>query len=55
MQRALDSTDEQKRHAVSSIAPLKLQIERLDDRSTREEAIDQLLPWLIDYEEGRIR
>lgn len=53
VQRALDSTDEQKRHAVSSIGPLKLLIERLDERDTREEAIGQLLPWLIGYEEGR--
>jgi hypothetical protein len=53
VQRALDSTDEQKRHAVSSIGPLKLLIERLDERNTREEAIGQLLPWLIGYEEGR--
>jgi len=53
VQRALDSTEEQKRHAVASIAPLKLLIERLDERDTREEAIDQLLPWLIGYEEGR--
>jgi DNA primase len=53
VQRALDSTDEQKIHAVSSIGPLKLLIERLDERDTREEAISQLLPWLIGYEEGR--
>ena len=53
VQRALDSTDEQKTHAVSSIGPLKLLIERLDERDTREEAISQLLPWLIGYEEGR--
>jgi len=53
VQRALDSTDDQKTHAVSSIGPLKLLIERLDERDTREEAIEQLLPWLIGYEEGR--
>ncbi|MEZ5244563.1 MAG: DNA primase [Acidimicrobiales bacterium] len=53
VQRALDSTDEQKRHAVASIGPLKLLIERLDERETREEAISHLLPWLIGYEEGR--
>ncbi|MFT5201020.1 MAG: DNA primase [Candidatus Aldehydirespiratoraceae bacterium] len=53
VQRALDSTDDQKRHAVSSIGPLKLLTERLDERETREEAIAQLLPWLIGYEEGR--
>ncbi|MDW3218665.1 MAG: DNA primase [Acidimicrobiales bacterium] len=53
VQRALDSTDEQKRHAVSSIGPIKLLIERLDESDTREEAIEQLLPWLINYEEGR--
>jgi DNA primase len=53
VQRALDSTDEQKQHAVSSIGPLKLLIERLDENDTREEAIAQLLPWLIGYEEGR--
>ncbi|MDG2026029.1 MAG: DNA primase [Acidimicrobiales bacterium] len=51
--RALDSTDEQKRHAVSSVGPIKLLIERLDESDTREEAIDQLLPWLIGYDEGR--
>jgi len=53
VQRALDSTDEQKSHAVASIGPLKLLVERLDERDTREEAITQLLPWLIGYEEGR--
>lgn len=53
VQRALDSTDEQKTHAVASIGPLKLLVERLDERGTREEAISQLLPWLIGYEEGR--
>ncbi|GJM38309.1 MAG: DNA primase [Acidimicrobiales bacterium] len=53
VQRALDSTDEQKHHAVASIGPIKLLIERLDESDTREDAIDQLLPWLIDYEEGR--
>ena len=53
VQRALDSTDEQKKHAVSSIGPLKLLIELLDERDTREEAIAQLLPWLIGYEGGR--
>jgi DNA primase len=52
-QRALDSTDEEKKHAVSSIGPLKLLIERLDESDTREEAIEHLLPWLIGYEEGR--
>lgn len=53
VQRALDSTTEQKTHAVTSIGPLKMLIERLDERDTREEAISQLLPWLISYEEGR--
>lgn len=53
VQRALDSTDEQKKHAVASIGPVKLLIERLDESDTREEAIEQLLPWLIGYEEGR--
>ena len=49
----IDSTDEQKKHAVASIGPVKLLTERLDESDTREEAIDQLLPWLIGYEEGR--
>ena len=53
VQRALDSTDDEKKHAVESIAPLKLLIERLDERDTRTEAIEQLLPWLIGYAEGR--
>ncbi len=53
VQRALDATDEEKAHAVASIAPLKLLVERLDERDTREEAIGQLLPWLIAYAEGR--
>ena len=53
VQRSLDATDEQKQHAVASIGPLKLLVERLDERDTREEAIEQLLPWLISYVEGR--
>ncbi|MEQ8839420.1 MAG: DNA primase [Acidimicrobiales bacterium] len=52
-QRALDSTDAQKRYAVSSIGPLKLLIEELDERETREGGIGRLLPWLISYEEGK--
>ena len=53
VQRALDSTEEQKHHAVASIGPLKLLIEKLDERDTREAAFAELLPWLIDYETGR--
>ena len=53
VQRAIDSTEEERTHAVRSIGPLKLLVERLDERNTREEAVAQLVPWLIGYAEGR--
>ena len=53
VQRALDSTEEQKHHAVASIGPLKLLIEILDERDTRPAAFAELLPCLIDYATDR--
>ncbi len=47
------TTIEDRQGFAAAIAWVKLQAERLAERDSREPALDQLLPWLIDHLEGR--
>jgi len=47
------SADTDREGYAAAISWLKTQTELLAERSTREAAIDQLLPWLIEHAEGR--
>ena len=47
------STMEDRQGYATAIAWLKNQTEQLSERTSREAAIAQLLPWLIQHAEGR--
>ena len=47
------SSVEDRQGFAQAIAWLKTQSEQLSERSTREAAVDQLLPWLNQHAEGR--
>ena len=47
------SSTEDRQGFATAIAWVKTQTEQLADRETREAAVDQLLPWLIQHAEGR--
>ena len=53
--RSHEATAEAKVEVSRSFTWLKLELEKLDDPTTRRRAIDELLPWLVSYAEWRAR